>query len=91
MNINFLLEYVNLITLGICLCIGFVIKQSLTFVPNKYIPLIMLCIGTVINIACNLTDINAAVILGGMISGLASTGMYEAMRNLINKDGKNEG
>ncbi len=90
MDINFLLNYVNLVTLGICLCIGFVIKQSITFIDNKYIPLIMLSAGTAINIACNMPNISAAVVLGGMISGLGSTGLYEAMRNLIDKDAKKE-
>ena len=62
-------------------------------VPNKYIPLSTLCMGTIIAILINLqAGINAEVILGGMISGLASTGLYETLRNLFNKDGKkNEG
>ena len=29
-------------------------------------------------------------LLGGMISGLASTGLYEMLRNLLDKDGKKE-
>lgn len=90
MDLNFLMEYVNLVTLGICLCVGYVIKTSLDFIENKYIPLIMLATGTAINLVINLQNVNAAVVLGGMISGLASTGLYEAMRNLIEKDGKKE-
>lgn len=90
MDISFLLEYINVVTLGICLCVGFVIKQSLTFINNKYIPLIMLCLGTIINVACNFSDISAAIILEGMVSGLASTGLYEAMRNLMDKTAKKE-
>jgi hypothetical protein len=90
MDITYLMEYVNIVVLGICLCVGYVIKQSLDFINNKYIPLIMLVTGTIINIMINLQNVNAAVVLGGMISGLASTGLYEAMRNLIDKDGKKE-
>ena len=90
MDLSFLTGYINLVVLGICLCIGYVIKTSLDNIPNKYIPLIMLLAGTAINIAMNMGNIKAAVILGGMISGLASTGLYEAMRNLIDKDGKKE-
>lgn len=85
MNIEFLNEYINLIVLGICLCTGYVIKTSLDFISNKYIPLIMLILGVVINILCNINNIDAVVILSGMISGLASTGLYEAMRNLLQK------
>jgi hypothetical protein len=90
MDLTFLNQYINLVVLGICLCIGYVIKTSLDFINNKYIPVIMLVVGTGINIATNLSNINVTVILGGMISGLASTGLYEAMRNLIDKDGKKE-
>lgn len=90
MNLEFLNEYINLVVLGMCLCIGYVIKNSLSFINNKYIPLIMLTLGTFISIINNLGNINEAVILGGMISGLASTGLYEAMRNLLERDGKKE-
>ncbi len=90
MDLNFLLEYVNVITLGICLCLGYALKYSIKGFKNQYIPITMLVVGTVINVLTNLPNINAAVILGGMISGLASTGLYEAMRNLIEKDGKKE-
>lgn len=86
MDITVLLNYVNVVVLGICLCVGFVIKNSLDFIPNKYIPLIMLILGTITNILININGINAEVILGGMISGLASTGLYEMFRNLINKE-----
>lgn len=90
MDLSFLTGYINLVVLGICLCVGYVIKTSLDFIPNKYIPLIMLLAGMGINAVINLGNINAAVVLGGMISGLASTGLYEAMRNLLDKDGKKE-
>lgn len=85
MDLTFLLEYINVIVLGICLCVGFVIKQSITIIPNKFIPLIMLVLGTGIVIIMNVPNIKAEIILTGMLSGLASTGMYELFRNLIIK------
>lgn len=89
MDVNFLLEYINLVVLGICLCVGFALKYAKVFerVGNQYIPLTMLVLGTIINVLINWPGINAAVVLGGMISGLASTGLYEMMRNLLDKDG----
>ena len=92
MDITFLTEYINLVTLGICLCVGFALKYAKLFdwLGNQYIPLSMLILGTVINILINYPGINAQMILGGMISGLASTGLYEMMRNLLDKDGKKE-
>jgi hypothetical protein len=88
MDITFLLDYINLITLGICLCAGFAFKEAFDKFPNRYIPLSALVLGVLINVLVNWPGINAAVVLGGMISGLASTGLYEMMRNLIDKDGK---
>lgn len=86
MDLSVLTQYISIIVVGICLCVGYVIKNSLDFIPNKYIPLIMLVLGTVINVLINLTEINAEVILTGMFSGLASTGLYEMFKNLINKE-----
>ena len=88
MDLTYLFEYVNLLTLGICLCVGYALKTAFVWFPNKYIPLAALTMGCIVNILINLsTGINAAVVLGGMISGLASTGLYEMMRNLLDKDG----
>ena len=91
-DLSFLMEYINLITLGICLCVGFALKYAKIFdwLGNQYIPLSMLILGTIINVLVNIPSINAAVILGVMISGLASTGLYEMMRNLLDKDGKSD-
>lgn len=88
MDLAILTEYLVLVVLGICLCVGYVIKTSITVIPNKYIPLIMLILGTTINVLINLNNITAEVILAGMISGLASTGLHEAFRNLIEKKGE---
>lgn len=85
MDISGLTQYLVLVVVGICLCVGYVIKKSLTFIDNKYIPLIMLLLGLVANIIINLPTVTAEVILAGMLSGLASTGLYEAFRNLIER------
>lgn len=88
MDVAFLLEYIDLVNMGICLCVGFALKEAFTWFNNRFIPLSMLSMGTMIAIVCNWGNVNAAVILGGMISGLASTGLYEMVRNLLNKDSK---
>ena len=88
MDLSALTQYLSIVVVGICLCIGYVIKNSLDFIPNKYIPLIMLVLGLAINLLMNLNGINAEVILTGMLSGLASTGMYEMFKNLIYKEDK---
>lgn len=85
MDLTILTQYFDVIVVGICLCIGYVIKTSLDFVPNKYIPLIMLIIGTILSIISS--GVSLISVLSGMISGLASTGLYEAFRNLIGDKG----
>ena len=89
MDLQFLLDFVVLIIVGICLCIGFILKN---LVPsekiNKYIPLIMGVIGLVLNMWMNGWQITPSILLGGLFSGLASTGLYEAFRNLINRKGE---
>ena len=91
MDLSFLKKYINPVILGICLLVGYVIKTAIPAIKNRYIPLAALALGTIIAVLINLgQDINAEVLLGGMISGLASTGLYEMLRNLINKDGKKE-
>ena len=85
MDLTFLTDYIVLVVVGICLCVGYVIKTSISFISNKYIPLIMLVLGTIINVLINIHNISAEVILGGMVSGLASTGLYEAFKNIIIK------
>lgn len=89
MDLSMLLEFINIIVLGICLCVGYVIKNSLDFIPNKYIPLIMLVLGTALNIIFNIPNITGEIVLVGMMSGLASTGLYEMFKNLLFKE--NEG
>mgnify|MGYP001833475652 CR=1 FL=1 len=62
-------------------------KTSIPKIPNRYIPLIMGIVGMLVAIV-NAQSYDFNVILSGLITGLASTGLYEAYRNLINKDKK---
>ncbi len=85
MDIGFLTEYAIPLIVGICLCVGYIIKN---LVPsdgiNRFIPLIMGVIGVLLNYWVN-QQFTAEVLLGGLFSGLASTGLYELFRNLINR------
>ncbi|MDF2608938.1 MAG: putative rane protein [Lachnospiraceae bacterium] len=85
-----LTQYVVLVVVAICFGVGYVIKNSLGFIPNKYIPLIMAILGIGLNIWIN-GAFTPEILLGGLASGLASTGAFEAVKNLTKKeDGKNE-
>lgn len=82
MDLTFLQDYLVLVILGICLCVGFVIKTS-TSINNKFIPLIMSILGVVLNVWMNMS-FTPEILLGGLFSGLASTGLHQLFRQLIN-------
>ena len=85
MDITFLNDYVVLVVVGICLCIGYVLKNSFPKLDNKYIPLIMAILGVVLDVWINM-NITPEIILAGMFSGLASTGLHQAFKQLIGGD-----
>ena len=79
-------EYVIAVVVAICLGVGYVIKHSLSFIPNKYIPLIMAVLGIALNVWVNKGLFTPEILLGGLASGLASTGAFEAIRNIKGED-----
>ena len=85
MDITFLNDYVVLVVVGICLCIGYVLKNSFPKLDNKYIPLIMAILGVVLNIWIS-KEITPDILLAGMISGLSSTGLHQSFKNIIGGD-----
>lgn len=87
MDITFLNEYFIPVIVGICLCVGYVIKTSIPKVNNSFIPMILSILGLLINIWLNHT-INPSIVLGGLFSGLASTGLHQMFKNLIKVEEK---
>lgn len=82
LDLNVLNDYLVIVVVGICLCVGYVIKVSFTKIDNKYIPCIMALLGCALNIWIA-GGISPDVILGGLFSGLASTGLHQVFVNLI--------
>lgn len=78
-------QYVVVLIMAICLCLGYIIKNSLDFIPNKYIPLIMAVVGVLLNLWLQGWIFTPEVLLGGLASGLASTGAFELVRNIASK------
>lgn len=86
MDISEILNYAQPMIVFICICIGYILKNVVvTEKINKYIPLIMGIVGVVLNIWMNFA-FTPEILLGGLFSGLASTGLYEAFNNLINNN-----
>ncbi|WP_297131630.1 phage holin family protein [Terrisporobacter sp.] len=82
MDLTFLNDYVVLVIVGICVCIGYILKNSFPKLDNKYIPLIMAILGVILNIWIAKT-ITPEILLAGMFSGLASTGLHQVFVNLM--------
>lgn len=86
MNLDFLTNYAVPIVVGVCLCVGYILKNVVPIkMLNRFIPLIMGVLGVALNAWINL-DFTPEILLGGLLSGLSSTGLYEAFKNLINKE-----
>ena len=80
---EFLNQFSIPVIVGICLCVGYILKNVVTTDKvNKFIPLIMGVLGLGLNMWINL-GVSPEIILGGLVSGLASTGLYEAFRQFI--------
>lgn len=86
MGIEFLTNYSVPIVSGVCLCVGYVIKNLVqSSAINRYIPLIVSILGVVVNVWLNLA-FTPEVLLGGLFSGLISTGMHQLLKNIINRE-----
>lgn len=84
--VEILSRYIVLVVLAICLCLGYIIKHSISFIPNKYIPLIMGIVGIILNVWISGWVFTPEILLGGLASGLASTGAFEMVRNITGSD-----
>ena len=60
------------VSVGLCWCVGFVLN----------IPLIMAILGLILNVWIN-KGISPDIVLGGMFSGLSSTGVHQLFKQLI--------
>lgn len=86
MGIEFLTNYSVPIVIGVCLCVGYVIKNLVqSSAINRYIPLIVSILGVLVNVWLNLA-FTPEVLLGGLFSGLISTGMHQLLKNIINRE-----
>ena len=86
MSLEFLWEFLSLVVVGICLCVGWGIKHVIPDKRiNKFIPIIVALLGLVLNLWVNGWLVTPEIVLGGLFSGLASTGLHQAFSKLLNK------
>ena len=85
MDLGLLTEFAVPIIVGICLCVGYIVKNVIPNEDlNRFIPLIMGLLGVGLNVWIN-GAFTAEILLGGLFSGLASTGLYELFKNVLFK------
>ena len=85
---NFINDYLVIVVVAICLCVGYVIKNIIpTNKVNRFIPLIMAVLGVLLNVWIH-SEFTPEILLGGLASGLASTGMHQAFKQFIEKKGE---
>lgn len=84
-------EYSAPVVMGICVCIGYIVKKAApTEKLNRFIPLIVGALGILLN-AWMRWDFTPSVVLGGLVSGLASTGIHEALGQIkVKSDSDNK-
>ena len=76
-------EYCVIVIVLICMCIGFILKNLITTDKiNKFIPLIMAVLGDVLNVWVNEWSFSIDILLGGLASGLASSGAYDGYKGI---------
>ena len=88
---EFLTNYIVPVIVGLCLVVGYLIKH-MTSADNRWIPVIVAVLGVALAVWINWPTITPEVILGGAVSGLASTGLHQVFAQWIDKgDIKPEG
>lgn len=80
---EFLNDYMIPVIIGICLMVGYIVKHWIKDVDNKIIPTLCAVLGVVVALWMNWGNITPEVVLSGLTSGLASTGLHQAFKQLI--------
>lgn len=86
MSLDFLKDYQVPIIVGICLCIGYVVKKWIADIDNKWIPTICAVVGLVLAMWISGWQITPQVVLEGLFSGLSATGLHQLFKQLIERD-----
>ena len=77
-------SYIVMSVMTGCFCVGLILKNLIPSQKlNRYIPLIMGVLGVLLNAALNVWTLSVDTLIEGLVSGLASTGMFELGKNLI--------
>ena len=83
MDISFLTDYMAPVIAGICLCVGYIVKHWIRDADNRVIPTLCAALGVALASWMHWPAISPEVLLTGLASGLASTGLHQAVTQLF--------
>ena len=91
MDLGFLTDYYVPVVLVACLIVGYCIKhiKKLDAIANEYIPSILAILGAVL-CCISMSSVSLEAIVYGAFSGLASTGLHQVFKQIINKNTEEE-
>lgn len=82
MDLNFITQMYMPMIVALCLVVGYILKHWIKDVDNKWIPTVLVVLGAVA--AClSARNANLDLIVSGALSGLASTGLHQAFKQII--------
>ncbi|WP_367924214.1 phage holin family protein [uncultured Ruthenibacterium sp.] len=82
MELSFLSDYFIPVITGICLCVGSILKRWIADTGHKYIPTVCAILGAVLAVWMS-REFSPAVLLQGMFSGLAATGLHQVFHQAL--------
>ena len=84
LSVTFLEQLYMPLVCAFCLISGFILKKWIKDQNDKFIPTILTLAGAVLGCIIN-SGITLENIVQGAFSGLASTGMHQLLKQLLNK------
>lgn len=81
-SMDILNHYLVPVIVGLCLVAGYLLKH-VTCADNRFIPLVVTVLGVALAVWMHCPTVTPEVILGGAVSGLASTGMHQLFKQWI--------
>lgn len=76
-------QYLIPVIVALCLIVGYIIKHWVSDADNRIIPTVVTLVGTAAAVAMNWGAVTVEVIVGGALSGLASTGLHQLFKQWI--------
>ena len=71
----------------LCLLLGFIVKKWIKDIDNKWIPTIVAVVGVAVAVITS-KEVTIAVIVGGALSGVSSTGLHQLFKQWVDNGGK---